>query len=401
MKKKVITFILIATVITGGIFISTRREGKEVGAAVKTSEVTQGDVKAYLSTTATIKSKNNKDYFAIQGKVKKVNVKVGDRVEKGQVLAEFEVTDPNIAVKQAQLSYDNAVLTKQNQVNSNNEVKSTIADLKKQISDVEAQIEEAKKNPAEAAKVPQLESQKAPLITKKDSLKEPFSSEQLKQSDNNIALQKLNLDNAKSSLSKSQSTLVADFNGVVTAVNLVEGATTTVATQPAITVQDVDNLKVVLSAGKYDASKIKLGQEAVIKYDGKEYKGAVSFIDPIAKKAPSAAGTETTLSVEIDIVDKAEGLKVDFDADVDLLLGEVKSVLRIPAESIRSDKEGKAYVFSIEGNKVVEKKVVLGLQSDMEAEVVEGITPGEKVILNPSTNMKSGEVVKEAGGEEK
>ncbi|WP_017415467.1 efflux RND transporter periplasmic adaptor subunit [Clostridium tunisiense] len=401
MKKKVITFILITTVITGGIFIATRKEGKEVGATVKTSEVTQGDVKAYLSTTATIKSKNSKDYFAIQGKVKKVNVKVGDRVEKGQVLAEFEVTDPNIAVKQAQLSYDNAVLTKQNQVNSNNEVKGTIADLKKQISDLEAQIEEAKKNPAEAAKVPQLESQKAPLITKKDSLKEPFSSEQLKQSDNNIALQKLNLDNAKSSLSKSQSTLVADFNGVVTAVNLVEGATTTVATQPAITVQDVDNLKVVLSAGKYDASKIKLGQEAVIKYDGKEYKGAVSFIDPIAKKAPSAAGTETTLSVEIDIVDKAEGLKVDFDADVDLLLGEVKSVLRIPAESIRSDKEGKAYVFSIEGNKVVEKKIVLGLQSDMEAEVVEGITPGEKVILNPSTNMKSGEVVKEAGGEEK
>ncbi len=242
MKKKIITFILIATVITGGIFIATRREGKEVGATVKTSEVTQGDVKAYLSTTATIKSKNSKDYFAIQGKVKKVNVKVGDRVEKGQVLAEFEVTDPTIAVKQAQLSYDNAVLTKQNQVNSNNEVKSTIADLKKQISDVEAQIEEAKKNPAEAAKVPQLESQKAPLITKKDSLKEPFSSEQLKQSDNNIALQKLNLDNAKSSLSKSQSTLVADFNGVVTAVNLVEGATTTVATQPAITVQDVDNL---------------------------------------------------------------------------------------------------------------------------------------------------------------
>lgn len=401
MKKKVITYILIATVMAGGIFFATRREGREIRTTVKTAEVTQGDVKAYLSTTAVVKSKSSKDYFPIQGKVKKVNVKVGDRVEKGQVLAEFEVTDPNIAVKQAQLSYDNAVLTKQNQVSSNNQVKESIEDLNKQIADLEAQITEAKKNPADGAKVAQLESQKATLNTKKDSLKEPFSSEQLKQADNNIALQKLNLDNAKSNAAKSQSTIVADFDGVVTAVNLVEGATTAVASQPAVTVQDVDNLKVVLSVGKYDAAKIKIGQEAVIKYDGKEYKGTVSFIDPVAKKAPASTGTETTLSVEIDVLDKAEGLKIDFDADVDLLLGEVNSVIKVPAESIRSDKDGKAYVFSIEENKVVEKDVVLGLQSDMEAEILDGITSGEKVILNPSTSIKVGEFVKEAGGEEK
>jgi HlyD family secretion protein len=401
MKKKVITYILIATVMAGGIFFATRREGRDIRTTVKTAEVTQGDVKSYLSTTAVVKSKSSKDYFPIQGKVKKVNVKVGDRVEKGQVLVEFEVTDPNIAVKQAQLSYDNAVLTKQNQVSSNNQVKESIEDLNKQISDLETQITEAKKNPADGAKVAQLESQKATLNTKKDSLKEPFSSEQLKQADNNIALQKLNLDNAKSNAAKSQSIIVADFDGVVTAVNLVEGATTAVASQPGITVQDVDNLKVVLSVGKYDAAKIKIGQEAVIKYDGKEYKGRVSFIDPVAKKAPASTGTETTLSVEIDVLDKAEGLKIDFDADVDLLLGEVNSVLKVPAESIRSDKDGKAYVFSIEENKVVEKDVVLGLQSDMEAEILEGITSGEKVILNPSTSIKVGEFVKEAGGEEK
>jgi HlyD family secretion protein len=399
MKKKIIAYIVIATVITGGTVFVGQKRNVPKPVSIKTSAISQGVVKSYLSTTAAIKSKNSKDYYPLQGKVKKVNVKVGDAVVKGQVLAEFDVTDPNIAVKQAQLNYDNAVLTKQNQVNSNNEAKNNIADLDKQISDIDAQIEEAKKNPLEAAKVAQLESQRATLKTKKDSLKVIYTSEQLKQSDNNISLQKINLDNAKNNASKSQSAIVADFDGVVTALNLVEGATVTAAAQPAITVQDLNNLKAVMTVGKYDAAKIQQGQEAVIKNGSKEYKGKVSFIDPVAKKAVSAAGTDTTLGVEIDIIDNPEGLKVDFDADIDVLLGQTASVLKIPAESIRTNKDGRTYVFAVEGNKVVEKDVKLGLQSDMEVQIIEGVTSGDKVILNPGTNMKPGDLVSEAVGE--
>jgi HlyD family secretion protein len=399
MKKKIIAYIVIATVITGGTVFVGQKRNVPKPVSIKTSAISQGVVKSYLSTTAAIKSKNSKDYYPLQGKVKKVNVKVGDAVVKGQVLAEFDVTDPNIAVKQAQLNYDNAVLTKQNQVNSNNEAKNNIADLDKQISDIDAQIEEAKKNPLEAAKVAQLESQRATLKTKKDSLKVIYTNEQLKQSDNNISLQKINLDNAKNNASKSQSAIVADFDGVVTALNLVEGATVTAAAQPAITVQDLNNLKAVMTVGKYDAAKIQQGQEAVIKNGSKEYKGKVSFIDPVAKKAVSATGTDTTLGVEIDIIDNPEGLKVDFDADIDVLLGQTASVLKIPAESIRTNKDGRTYVFAVEGNKVVEKDVKLGLQSDMEAQIIEGVTSGDKVILNPGTNMKPGDLVSEAVGE--
>jgi HlyD family secretion protein len=399
MKKKVIIYVVIAAVITGGIVFAGSKGNVQKPVSIKTAAVFQGDVKSYLSTTAVIKSKNSKDYYPLQGKVKKVNFKVGDVVAKGQVLAEFEVTDPNIAVKQAQLNYDNSVLTKQNQVNSNNEVKNNIADLDKQISDIDAQIEEAKKNPLDTAKVAQLENQKASLKTKGDSLKTPFTNEQLKQSDNNIALQKINLDNAKNNASKSQSTIIADFDGVVTALSLIEGATVTAAAQPAITLQDLNNLKAVMTVGKYDAVKIQLGQEAVIKNGSKEYKGKVSFIDPVAKKAVSAAGSDTTLGVEIDIIDNPEGLKVDFDADIDVLLGQVARVLIIPAESIRTNKDGRTYVFAVEGNKVVEKDVKLGLQSDMEAQIIEGVTSGDKVILNPGTNMNPGDLVSEAVGE--
>ena len=401
MKKKTITYIVIAAVVVGGVVFTGMNRNKPIAAEVKTAQVLQGEVKSYLSTTAVVKSKSSKDYYPIQGKVKKVNVKVGDSVKQGQVLAEFDINDPNVAVKQAQLNYDNAVLTKQSQVNSNNEVKNSMADLDKQIADLDNQIAEAKKNPLDAAKAAQLEAQKTTLKTKRDALKVPFSSEQLKQADNNISLQKLNLDNAKNNAAKAQSAIIAEFDGVVTALNLTEGSTVAAAAQPALTVQDIDNLKAVMSVGKYDAAKLQLGQEAVIKDGQKEYKGKVSFIDPAAKKTVSAAGTETTIGVEIDILDKPEGLKIDFDTDVEVLLGQAENVLKVPAESIRNSKEDKNYVFVVEENKLVEKEVKLGLQSDMEAEVIEGLKSGDKVVINPNTNMKSGDLVKEAQASKK
>lgn len=398
MKKKVIIWIVIACAAIGGVSFVISRKNKAAVTSVKAAQVSIGDIKSYLSTTAVIKSKNSRDYYPIQGKVIKVNVKIGDTVTKGQVLAEFDVSDPSIAVKQAQIGYDNAVLAKQIQVNNNNEVKNNITDLNHQISDLDKQITEAKKTTEGQANVSSLETQKSALQKTRDSLKVPFTSEQLKQSDNNISLQKINLDNAKIISSKSQSTIVSDIDGVVTVLNIVEGSTAAMGTQPAITIQDTNNLKAVMSVGKYDAAKIKLGQEAVIKNGAKEYKGKVSFIEPAATKIVSAAGSDTTLGVEIDITDKCDGLKIDFDTDVDILLGQANNVAKVPAESIRTDKEGKTYAFEIEGNKAVEKEVKLGLQSDMEAQIVEGLSSDNKVILNPSSAMKSGDLVSESAG---
>lgn len=401
MKKKIIIPIIIVVVVGGLIGLRFVGRNRSKFVAVKTSAASQGDINSYLSTTATIKSKNSKDYYPLQGKVKKVNVKVGDTVSKGQVLVEYDITDPNVAVKQAQISYDNAALTKQMQVNSNNDMKNKMADLDKQMADLDNQINEAKKNPLTAANAGPLETQKATLKNTRDSLKVPFTDEQLKQSDNAITLAKINLDSAKDAASKSQSKIVSDIDGVVTAVNVVEGATSMASAQAAVSVQDTNNLKAIVSVGKYDASKIQVGQEAVIKNGDKEYKGKVSFIDPTASKSVSATGSDTTLGVEIDIIDKPEGLKIDFDTDVDILLGQATNVLKVPAESIRTDKDGKTYLFVVENNKVAEKEIKLGLQSDMEAQILEGVKAGDKVILNPSTSIKAGELVKESTGDGK
>lgn len=391
MKKKIIIYGVILCVIISVVFLRVSNKNKNKFVSIKSAVAVKGDVESFLSTTGTIKSKNSKSYYGLQGKVKKVNVGIGDKVSKGQVLITFETTDLSSSVKQAEIQYNNTVLSKQDLNNQNNTIISKIADLDKQINDLNNQISSTPAGTAQQA----LSTQLSQLKTSRSQL-QPISSEKLKQADNSVSLANITLSNAKENLAKNADSIISDIDGVVTSLVAVEGAATSAA-QPVIIVQDTSNLKLVVSVGKYDANKIQLGQEAKIKTQGKEYKGKVSFISPAAQKNNVAGATDTVLGIEVDVLENAPELKIDFDTDVDILTGKVANVLKVPAESIKSDKTGKNFIFMIADNKAAEKTVTIGLQSDLEVEIKDGIKEGDKVILNPGATVKAGSLIKEAG----
>ncbi|QLY80633.1 efflux RND transporter periplasmic adaptor subunit [Clostridium intestinale] len=391
MKKKVIA-IIIAVVVVGGVFGLNRiNKARNQGSAVKTSEVMQGDLQVYLSSTALVKSQEVKDYYGAQAKVTKVNVKVGDTVKKGDVLVTYDQQDLNTQVKQAEIQYNNALLQKQDLVNQNNDIKNKIAEYDKNIKEINAKIEKIKDDPFEMDSLQILNQDKATQEQKKAALA-PISDTKLQQADNSINSAKLTLDNANSNLSKGVSSITADIDGVVTAVNVAEGAIGNIQ-QAAVTVQNIANLKVTLSLSRYDAAKVTIGQDAVIKNNGKEYKGKVSYISPTAEVAKTSTSGEANLSVDINITDVNPELKIGFEADVDILLNEAKNVIKVPTESLKTDKTGKSVIYIVEDNKAVEKEVTKGIQSDTEVQV-EGVTTGAKVILNPTDTIKDGTLVK-------
>lgn len=410
MKKKIVIYITIAALIGafGYYRISASRQHKFT--EVKAATIKTGDIQSSLSTTGTIKSKSSKEYYGVQAKVKEVKVKVGDQVKKGDVLVTYEVQDFNTTLKQAQIQYDNAVLQRQDLRNQNsqindkvNDVSNQIADIDNQISKLEDQLNKLKssKDPSAAVQLKAVQDsysvlvqQKSSLQAKKDAL-QPISSEKMKQQDNAIALAQLNLNAAKDNAAKNKDSIVADQDGTVTAVNVTVGAMGNIG-QPAVVVQDLNNLKLLVSLGKYDADKVKVGDDAVIKNNGKEYKGKVSSMNPVAQKTMGTGGSDTVLPVEIDVLDKPDGLRVDFDTDVDILLGKASNVVTAPAEAIVTDKNGNSYVYVIEGDKAEEKPVKLGLQSDLEVQIASGAKTGDKIILNPSSSIKDGTLVKDA-----
>lgn len=409
MKKKFIIGIIVVVVIVGAIGLSRMGKNKGNFTTVKTASVTKGDIKAYFSTTATIKSKNSKDYFApSQSKVKTVNVKIGDKVKKGQVLVTYQVQDLNAAVKQAQINLSTAQSQKQDLINTQNLNNQKLSDTNNQITDTTNQINNLtalqKSNPAAysaAGGDKQLQTLNSTLTTlnsTKDQI--PDETEKLKQADNSINLAQVNLNTANENLANNVDSNVADFDGVVTALNAQVGnsGTGSVASgsgsSAAVTIEDQSSLEAEVNLDKYSASEVKVGEGATLNFANKNYTGKVSYVAPSAETSTSSGTQSTTLTADVDIDAPQDGLVEGFDADVNILTGESDNVIKVPAESIKTDKSGNNYVFVISNGKAHKKEVQLGLQSDTDAEIKSGLNTSDKVILNPSASIQDGTLVK-------
>lgn len=411
MKKKVIIGIIVAAVVVGIIGLSVAGRNKRNFTAVRTASVTKGDINAYLSTTGVIKSKNSKNYFVPQqARVKAVNVKIGDKVKKGDVLITYQVQDLTGPVKQAQINLSTAQSQKQDLLNTIASNNQKLSDINNQINDVTNQINSLndlkKSNPVQYAavkgdeEVKTLNSTLSSLNTSKDSI--PDETEKLKQADNQIKLAQVNLDTANNNLAQNTDENVADFDGIVTAVNVTAGssqaASTGSAGGAAVTIEDQSSLEAEVNLDKYSASEVKLGENVNLEFANKNYTGSVSYVAPSAQTVTSTTGQNTTLIADIDVNPPQSGLVEGFDADVNILVGEVKGIVKVPAESIKTDKLGKNYVFVVENSKAVQKEVQLGLQSDTEAQINSGLSVGDKVILNPSASIQDGTAVKASTG---
>jgi len=384
LKKRIwiVCGIVLAAVVLLGSTAAFRRGARSEG--VKTASVVKGNLRSYLSTSAVIKSNQVKNYYASpQLRIKQVYVKAGSMVKRGKTLLDYDTGDLKAAVTQAGLQYDNARLQRKELAAQKNKIDRTIRDLDKQLKELERST-----NPSDAVELQALRQQRAAL--------QPISSEKMDLMDNSVRLAKLALDSATSRYNEFRNGIQADFNGTITAVGVTEGMVAA-PTQPAFVLQKLDDLKAVVSLGKYDAMKIRTGQDVSLRYGNGIYRGIVTFISPAAARTVSVGGQDTNLQADIDILDAGTQLKVDFDADVDILLGSAENSLKLPVESIKHDKDGKNYVFRVADGKARQTFVKTGIQSDTEVQILEGVSPGEQVILNPGISIKDGIPVRTEG----
>lgn len=371
MKRKWI-FTIIAILLIFGLTIGfLGRKGRR-GIEVKTTTVVKGNLVSYLSTNGTIESKTKRDYYMpTPQKVVRVRVQVGESVKSGDIIVEFEVPDMTIQLKTAQIQYDNAKLQLDN--------------LKRQKNNIGQLQNQGAAGSQNQGQLPQISGTGGMNI-----------DDQIRLQENQVELARLNLESVKNAVNKQQKYIKADFDGMVTAVNVTEGGYSTVQL-PAVTIEDNSNLRVNININQYDVSRISKGQTAVIRFVAKEFKGRVDAVNPVASKVMSATGTDTVIKAMVDVLENDGTLKPGFDVDIDIRVGEKNDTLKIPSEAIVTDKEGRERVYIVENGVVRIRNIDTGLSSDIEEEVLSGLNPGEKVILNPSSTLKDGDRVIEKG----
>ncbi len=378
-KRRIITAIIIVAIIALTIVI-VNSQSKVKPFPVRTSEVIKGDIETVLSTNALIESKQTKDYMGkAQYTVESVNFEVGDMVKAGDILLSYEVKDYENAVLQAQIQYDNALLNKAELLEQKKDIEDEIKQMDEKIF-----ILDGSTNPEDIAN---LQS----LIQARKSMQE-ISDEKIMLMDNSISLAKLQLDTYTDTLNEAMKGIVAEFDGVVTQVNATESLPLSMA-QPAFIIQQLDNLKGVISMGKYDAAKIQVGQRVTLKYESYTYEGRVSFIEPVASKDISMGSTDATILAEIDIINPDEHLKINFDVNADILIASEKQVLKLPTECLRYGKDDDISVFIIKDGFAILTPVTIGIQSDIAVEIKSGLSEGDVVISTPPESITDGAAV--------
>ncbi len=139
--KIAVSLVLVVAIIAAAVIFVKRETDNRYKAVIM--NVATAPITQTLSTTGTVESTNRGEFVIYSGVVvKDVFVKLGDKVEEGQLLATFEPSSLSgiVAVKQSE--YDAAKVTYYNSVSAAQEAAAKIPALRVQIADYTKQIEE-------------------------------------------------------------------------------------------------------------------------------------------------------------------------------------------------------------------------------------------------------------------
>lgn len=427
-------FIVIIIIILGmiALFLSVRVMGKiniSKGINVRLSKVHIGNIQNNLDVKVIIKSQNYKEYYGNQLRVKKICVKRGDYVEKGEVLIVFDKGDILSQQAQAQIQLENAILQKNQMIiNSENfkkrkksiqdeidRIKNIQGDNEDFVAELEESFEDNRVLSKNSLTISDYSNEIDKLVKEGDELKKAIlelerqrdaipeiTDDQLKLLDNSIILAENNLKNIEDRLDVYRD-IEADFNGVVTDININEGS----YSQPGSTIlvlQDVQKVKGVSLITQQNIPKVKVGQEVLINDPIGIYTGKISQISDLAISSNDYLNLggnidlkDNSLIAEIEILNPNDRLKIDFDLDGKILLEDVRDILKIPIECVVYDSKNLPYVFIVKDGVAYKNYVVTGEISNNYVQIVEGVNSSDYVIINPSKDLDDKSKVKVVG----
>ncbi|ADL34956.1 transporter RND family [Butyrivibrio proteoclasticus B316] len=203
----------------------------------------------------------------------------------------------------------------------------------------------------------------------------------------------LTQEDAISKIDAAKEGVKSDFNGVVTAVSVVEGATVAAGAQ-TVTLANLDDVEVSVQISKSDLPKIAIGQQVDITINSKPYTGEISKISGTATKNNNGvAVVDTTIKVTNPDSDIILGV----EANNKIHAQKAENTLVLPYEYVQTDSEGD-YVYVVENGIVVRKNVTIGIASSTEAQIVDGLNAGDKIVTGNYENLSDGMAVVEMEG---
>lgn len=167
---------------------------------------------------------------------------------------------------------------------------------------------------------------------------------------------------------------------------------------PVMVIGDPSRFEIVADVLSTDAVKIPAGAPARLEEWGgdRSLRARVRLVEPYAFTKVSALGIEEKrVNVVLDPVDPLGPLGDGYRVEVRIVIWSAPQVLKVPASALFRRGEGWA-VFVVEADRARVRQVKVGQRNPFEAQVLDGLAAGARVVKYPGNQLEDGTRVRAA-----
>ncbi|MVS99660.1 efflux RND transporter periplasmic adaptor subunit [Devosia marina] len=377
--KRFVNFLLVLILLGGGsaagwwYFLAPT----QASTTPDTVTVGRGDIETTVLASGVLEASALVSVGAeVSGSIKAVHVSLGDNVSRGDLIAEIDSLNQENAVKSAEaalagiqaqrrnqeaiLAQAETALTRQQQLNANSLVSQTALET------AQAAVEQAR------AQIDQLDAQ--------------------------IAQAELTVESAELDLARTQ--IVAPADGTVVALLVEEGQTLNAnsATPTIAKIANLDTMVIKAEISEADVVKVSAGQKVYFTILGEPDRRIEATLREI-EPAPTSIANDTSSSGSavyynglFEVPNPDHRLRISMTASVTIVLAEARNVLSLPSGLVtRQGPDGGAMVtvYDPASEEMRRVRVEVGLNNNINAEIVSGLEEGDLVVNATGARLNS------------
>jgi HlyD family secretion protein len=379
-KKRI--FIIIAVIVILAIIIVLNFQSqREKAVSVTVEKVKKHDLTAIVSASGEVKPKKNVNISAhISGRIVKIGVEEGQRVQKDDFLLKLESTQ-----YEANADRDRAI----------------IRTYQAERIKAEAQL---KKDESFYDRQKKLFDEK---LISGEQLEAARTSFEISKATNEAILYQIRQAQAslESTLDMLSKTIYnSPIDGIITSLRVEEGEIAMIGTMNnpgtvLMTIADLSVMEVEVEVDETDVIGLSLGQKADIRIDAlpdRVLEGEVTEIGSSALQKAVTSEESKDFKVVITLKDPPKNLKPGLSASADIITAERKDVIAIPISSLvlKEEETGEDKdlqeegVYTIKDSRAKFQPVQKGIMGELMLEIVSGLEDGQEIATGPYNALR-------------
>ncbi|MDF3837921.1 macrolide transporter subunit MacA [Cupriavidus basilensis] len=330
-----------------------------------TAPVTRGDLEDTVLANGVLQPVRQVDVGAqVNGQLKSLKVKLGDKVKEGQLLAQIDPVLLENALRQADAAVASGLAQREAK-----QARLRQARLAWQRQRGLLEQEAASRQEMEAAEA-DLRALQAELAAL----------------DADLAQRRIKAGSARIDLGYTR--IVAPMDGEVVALSTLEGQTVVASYQvPTILkLADLDSMTVKAQVSEADVIRIVDRQAVYFTILGepdRRYHARLRAIQPSPEKINNAV----FFNALFDVPNAERKLRIDMTAQVTILLGQARNALLVPLAALGPRDAAGAFAVRVlhPGQRIETRNVRIGMSNNVHAQVLAGLADGERVITGDAS----------------